>query len=285
MLASLGYFLGAVLCRILPLPALYRAARGIAGLCHAFQPANRSAVRANLRVVLGENAPESEIRRRTRLVFCNFAERLVDFLRLSSIAPEELARAFVIEGEEHLEQARKMAGGRILFLTAHMGNWEWGAARLGLSGELHGVVARRHEADSVERMFRSRRRAFGLQVLEERHSAPGVVSLLRSGAAVGMLVDRDVTREGMTASFFGRRARVPRAHVSLALRAGAVILPGFVVCEPGGRYRLIFEPALDPRELGGVRAGVNACLAVLEKYIRRYPDQWLVFEPMWPEVA
>jgi KDO2-lipid IV(A) lauroyltransferase len=285
MLPSLGYFLGAALCRMLPLPALYRLAHGIAGLCHAFQPANRRAVRSNLRVVLGETASEPEIRRRTLRVFCNFAERLVDFLRLSTVAPEELERAFVIEGEEHLERARKLAGGKILFLTAHMGNWEWGAARLGLSGELHGVVAMRHEADAVERMFRSRRGSFGLHVMDERQSAPGVVSMLRAGSPVGMLVDRDVTRDGMNASFFGRRARVPRAHVSLALRAGAVILPGFVVCEPGGRHRLIFEPALDPRELGGVRAGVNACLAVLEKYIRRYPEQWLVFEPMWPEVA
>ncbi len=285
MIASLGYILGAALCRVLPRGALYRLAHLLADLCYLVRRSMRRAVRSNLRVVLGEGPSESEIARRSRRVFHNFSERMVDFLRLGTISPEELEQTFVIEGEEHLRRAREISRGSVLFLTAHMGNWEWGAAWLGLSGDLQGVVARRHEARGVEKLFRRRRGAFGLTVLEERRSAPGVLGLLRAGSSVGMLVDRDVTREGLDARFFGRLARVPRAHVSLALRAGATILPGFVVVEPGGRHRLIFEPPLDPRALGGVRGGVEACLTVLEKYIRRYPEQWLVFEPVWPGAA
>lgn len=285
MIASLGYLVGAAMCRVLPRDVLYRLAHLLADLCYLVRRPMRLAVRSNLRVVLGEGASEPDIARRSRLVFHNFSERVVDFLRLGTISPGELEHAFVIEGEEHLRRAREISRGPVLFLTAHMGNWEWGAAWLGLSGDLQGVVARRHEARSVEQLFRRRRGAFGLTVLEERRSAPGVLGMLRAGNSVGMLVDRDVTRGGLDARFFGRLARVPRAHVSLALRAGAAILPGFVVCEPDGRHRLIFEPPLDPRRLGGVQGGVEACLAVLEKYIRQYPEQWLVFEPVWPGVA
>jgi lauroyl/myristoyl acyltransferase len=282
VLASLGYTVGDLLCRVLPVPALYGLAHRVADLCYWVNRPARRAVCANLTVVLGPRAPRKRIQALGRRVFRNFAERLVDFLRLRTLPPEELERAFDVEGREHLDRA-VASGAPVLFLTAHLGNWEWGAAWLGRKGVLQAVVARRHAADSVERLFQRRREASGLQVFGERNSAPGVLGLLRSGGTVGMLVDRDVTHEGATADFFGRPTRMPRAHVSLALRSGAVILPGFVVREPGGRQRLIFEPPLDPRELGSREGGLEACLKVLEKYIRRYPEQWMVFEPVWPE--
>ena len=154
---------------------------------------------------------------------------------------------------------------------------------IGASFWIDRSFARAHAAPGVERLFVERRQANGLSVFPERHSVPGVVGLLRSGGGVGMLVDRDITHEGARADFFGRPTRMPRAHVSLALRTGAVILPGFLVREAGGRQRLVFEPPLDPRQLGGLEGGVEACLKILEKYIRRYPEQWMVFEPVWPE--
>jgi len=285
MFSTAGYFLGQALCRVLPRGFLYALAHSLADLCHLARRSRRQAVRENLRVVLGPEVPEAELRAMGRRVFRNFAERVVDFLRLAALAPEELRESFVIEGGEHLERARRDARGPVLFLTAHLGNWEWGAALMGLSGELQGVVARRHSARAVECLFRRSRGLFGLTVFEEQSSAPRVLGLLRSGASVAMLADRDVTRGGRSAEFFGRPARVPRGHVCLALRAGATILPGFVVCEANGRHRLIFEPPLVPEQLGSVERGVDVCLGVLEKYIRRYPEQWLVFEPVWTGAA
>jgi lauroyl/myristoyl acyltransferase len=282
VLASLGYALGDLLCRVLPVPALYGLAHRLADLWYAVRPPARRAVCANLEVVLGPRAPRQRIEALGRRVFRNFAERIVDFLRLKALPPGELERAFDVEGREHLDQALE-GGAPVLFLTGHLGNWEWGAAWLGQRGVLHGVVARAHAAPGVERLFVERRQANGLTVFPERHSAPGVVGLLRSGGGVGMLVDRDITHEGARADFFGRPTRMPRAHVSLALRTGAVILPGFLIREADGRQRLVFEPPLDPRQLGGLEGGVEACLKILEKYIRRYPEQWMVFEPVWPE--
>jgi lauroyl/myristoyl acyltransferase len=284
ILDSAGYALGDLLCRVLPVPVLYRLAHALADLWYAVNPPARRAVCANLGVVLGPRAPRRRIEALGRRVFRNFAERIVDFLRLKTLPPGELERAFDVDGREHLDRALA-SGAPVLFLTGHLGNWEWGAAWLGRKGVLQGVVARRHGDRQVERLFVERREANGLRVFPERHSAPGVLELLRSGGAVGMLVDRDVTHEGAPADFFGRPTRMPRAHVSLALRAGAVILPGFLVREEGGRQRLVFEPPLDPRALGGLEGGVEACLRVLEKYIRRYPEQWMVFEPVWPEAG
>ncbi|MBI5836680.1 MAG: lysophospholipid acyltransferase family protein [Candidatus Eisenbacteria bacterium] len=276
--------MGDLLCRALPVPALYRLAHFLADVCFAVRASAREAVCGNLRVVLGPRVSEARVRTLGRRVFRNFAEGIVDFLRLGALPPGELEQAFEVEGREHLEQAVR-SGSPVLFLTGHLGNWEWGAAWLGRKGVLKGVVAQRHPAQGVERLFRERREAFGLRVFTERDCAPGVLGVLRAGGTVGMLGDRDVTHDGTRADFFGRPTRVPRAHVSLALRSGAVILPGFVLRQPDGRQLLIFEPPLDPRVLGGREGGVDACLKVLEKYIRRYPEQWMVFEPVWPDAG
>jgi KDO2-lipid IV(A) lauroyltransferase len=46
-----------------------------------------------------------------------------------------------------------------------------------------------------------------------------------------------------------------------------------------------FEPALDIPHTGDreadVREGVRRFAAVLERYVRRAPEQWTVFEDVW----
>jgi lauroyl/myristoyl acyltransferase len=32
-----------------------------------------------------------------------------------------------------------------------------------------------------------------------------------------------------------------------------------------------------------IKAGVQKMARVMEKYIRQYPDQWLMFQPIWDE--
>jgi KDO2-lipid IV(A) lauroyltransferase len=99
-----------------------------------------------------------------------------------------------------------------------------------------------------------------------------------------MLADRAITGVGERVPFFGRPALLPSAHVALALRTGAVLLPAFAHRE-GNVLHAAFEPELELVRTGDrdadIRDGVRRWAAVLEPQIRVAPEQWSVFEPVW----
>jgi KDO2-lipid IV(A) lauroyltransferase len=101
---------------------------------------------------------------------------------------------------------------------------------------------------------------------------------------LGVLADRAVTGVGERVPFFGRDALLPSAHVALALRTGAALIPAFAHRE-GHALRADFEPELVLARTGDrdadVRDGVRRWAEVLERHIRVDPAAWSVFEPVW----
>jgi KDO2-lipid IV(A) lauroyltransferase len=285
LIAFLLYKLGSLLTHLLPLPLIYRFADFLADLNFLVNTRSRRAVLANLAHVFAGAPPPSPPRRVARQVFRNFARNIVDFLRLPRLDREALEREVQVQGWEWVDQAR--AGGRgVIFLSLHLGNWEWAGAFFALEGIHMKAVALEHGAGRVTRFFSERREAKGIEVLPLSGSTFAMLEWLRAGGAVGMIGDRDYAHQGIEAHFFGSPVVMPRAYASLALKTGAAIVFCAVVREGKG-FRLHIEPPILvapfealPVELR-VRALVEHCLRLFETAIRRNPEQWSVFVPLW----
>jgi KDO2-lipid IV(A) lauroyltransferase len=86
--------------------------------------------------------------------------------------------------------------------------------------------------------------------------------------------------------FFRRPAATTSALAALALRTGAPVIPVFALPLPHGRYRCIYEHAVDPPRADtpdAVREFTQRCTDVLEMYVRRHPDKWLWMHRRWRE--
>jgi KDO2-lipid IV(A) lauroyltransferase len=68
------------------------------------------------------------------------------------------------------------------------------------------------------------------------------------------------------------------------MAARAPIVPAFSIMEAPGRYRGVVEPPLDlkygPDRREALKHNLRQVAAVFERYIRRYPDQWYIVEPL-----
>ena len=139
------------------------------------------------------------------------------------------------------------------------------------------------ETGELARAINRARARMGLRFVET-DSAFGIARILKRGGILGMLSDRAVTGVGERVPFFGRPALLPSAHVALALRTGAVLLPGFAHRD-GEVLRAVFEPELDLQRTGDrdadLRAGMRLWAAALERHVAQAPEQWSVFEPVW----
>ncbi|MCY4077895.1 MAG: lysophospholipid acyltransferase family protein, partial [Acidobacteria bacterium] len=91
-------------------------------------------------------------------------------------------------------------------------------------------------------------------------------------------------RSALEVTFFRRPASTTSAIAALALRTGAPIIPVFALPMPRGRYRLVYEPPVEPPgpdDPDPVRTYTQRCTDVLEEYVRRYPHLWLWMHRRW----
>jgi len=109
-------------------------------------------------------------------------------------------------------------------------------------------------------------------------------SILKDNGILALLGDRDFSENGVVMNFFGRPAKIPKGPAAFCLKTGAALVPVFMLRERGDRFRLVFE---DPivycagNRDNGVEKLISRYLAVIEDYVRRYPEQWFMFREVW----
>jgi len=270
MLALLGFRIADEIVRHLPLSGSRRLARGLARLAFALRVPARRRLEDNWRRLI-PSAGAGEVTHLARDAFEHFALSVVDFLRLSRLEPASVAREVEVRGAQHLEAARNSGRGVIL-LSAHMGNWEWGAAFLSALGEHIRVAAREQSGRALEAWFERRRERHGVSRLEGRPLWLSAARALRRREWVALMGDRDAALPGGVRS---ESVSVCAWSAALARRTGAVILPAVILHRPEGGYAACFEAPITPRECasGGYRA-------VVRRALDRHPGQWLGFEPI-----
>jgi len=99
----------------------------------------------------------------------------------------------------------------------------------------------------------------------------------------------DVVRpgEGVRVRFFDAEAEMSSAPARIALRTGSRVLTTVVARDPADPMRLVpyidfdigFEPTGD--EEADVKALTQAMASSFEGFVRRFPEQWFAFRPVW----
>jgi KDO2-lipid IV(A) lauroyltransferase len=212
---------------------------------------------------------------------------MVDFFRLLSMElGESKSFARLFEGRHNLDAA--LAQGRgVILLTAHLGHWEIGGLGLRALGYPLAVVTIRHNSVFTNRLINTLRSRHGIRVIELGDSPFDTIEIVRAlndQAVVAMLGDRAFSERSAPATFFGREVQLPVGPILLAMATGSPVVPAFSVMKAPGQYLGIIEPALNlrngPEREDALRHNLQQVVAVFERYIRRYPDQWFQIDPM-----
>jgi len=277
--------LGACLAA-LPEPVAMAMANRVGDALFRVRRDQRSTVSANLRRVL-DAGPDDDalVDRWAHRSFRAYARYWVEGARLGRTPPTEVEERTFVRGLDYLVDGMA-AGNGVIMALPHVGSWEYGGAFLATQDLPMTSVAERLEPPELFDFFVEQRAAMGLTIVPlDAHSGSSLMSTLRRGGLVGLLSDRDVAGNGVEVDFFGERTTMPPGPATLALRTGAVLVTGAVYSGPGSDHRAIVEPPLDTSRQGSLRADVSRLTQEIatrfEGLIRRAPEQWHVFQPLW----
>jgi KDO2-lipid IV(A) lauroyltransferase len=241
--------------------------------------------RRNLELALPDVSSEERDRILHRL-FRSLGWQLVEFCRMARYTPENTRNWIRTEGLEHYLAAEARGKG-VLIVTGHMGAWELSSFYHSLMGHPMGMVIRRLDNRPLDEFVNGIRCLHGNRVLHKDDFARGLLTAMRKGETVGILMDTNMTPpQGVFVEFFGHEACTASGLARVALKTGAAVLPGFMLWEEAERrYVLHFGPQLAFERTSDGEADIVAatqqCTRVIESWIRRYPDQWLWIHRRW----
>jgi KDO2-lipid IV(A) lauroyltransferase len=260
-------------------------AGGLAWTIYRLHGRLRRVGRRNLQMALPELTAE-EHDRILRGVFRHLGWQLVEFCRMPRYTLENTRDWLRTEGLEHYLAAQARGKG-VLIVTGHLGAWEISGIQHSLMGYTMSVVIRPLDNRLLDKFVNDNRCRLGNRMLPKNEFARGMLTAMRAGQTVAILMDTNMTPpQGEFVEFFGQPACTATGLAHMARKTGAAVLPGFMVWEPAERhYVLHFGPELKIPRSDDVAADILAttqiCTTAIESWIRRYPDQWLWIHRRW----
>jgi KDO2-lipid IV(A) lauroyltransferase len=262
-----------------------RLGAGVGALAYRILPRLRGVGQRNLKLALPElGAAERE--RILRGVFRSLGWQLAEFCRMDRYTTANTKDWICYEGLENYRQAQAEGKG-VLIVTGHLGAWELSSYYHSLMGNPMGMVIRRLDNRRLDAFVNGIRCRHGNKVLHKDDFARGLVTAMRRGETVGILMDTNMTPpQGVFVEYFGQQACTAQGLARVALKTGAAVLPGFVVWEAAeGRYVLHFGERIRVEKSGDAEtdavALTQAFTRVIESWVRRYPEQWLWIHRRW----
>jgi KDO2-lipid IV(A) lauroyltransferase len=226
----------------------------------------------------------SEVQAIARAMFRHFGRLLFEMLKFSTLSPAAMMQRVEFEGEDRARLAYGQGRG-VLFFTGHFGFWELHAIVHGLQLRPIGVLARALDNPHLNTLLEQVRGRTGNTVIYRQGAVRRVLKTLAAGEGVAMLIDQHMhSADAIWVDFFERPAATTSTLAVLALRTGAPVVPVFAMPVGRGRYRMIYEHAVEPPAGEGpeaVREFTQRCTDVLEMYVRRNPELWLWMHRRW----
>ena len=225
-----------------------------------------------------------------RGVYRSLGWQLAEFCRMERYTRANTVDWIRYEGLERFLEAEALGKG-VLILTGHLGAWELSSFYHSLMGHPMGMVIRRLDNRFLDAFVNRIRCLHGNKVLHKDDFARGLITAMRAGESVGILMDTNMTPPaGEFVEFFGHLACTASGLARVALRTGAAVVPGFLLWEAAerngkGGYVLHFGERVEVESTDDAEADILAltqcCTSVIEDWVQRYPEQWLWIHRRW----
>lgn len=268
---------------LLPYPVILSIGKLLGRLYYQVAARQRQRAIRQIRESLGFSVTEAQTI--IQKLFMNIGQMVLEVMYTPKLTPDNVEKYITIEHSEYLAEALEQGRG-VVFLTAHIGNWEWLGAALAFAGFPMTSVIKRQPNDQHTRILNEFRSMVGIELFASGgNEMIGAARALKKGKILGFLSDQDGGRNGIWLSFLEKMASTPQGAAVFAKKFKAPLVPGFILRKPEGGHKVFFYPPLYYEDTGDTERDIKNLTAryteIIEDVIRQHPDQWLWFQKRW----
>lgn len=200
--------------------------------------------------------------------------------------PEEYIRQHISFADSHTITDLLKKGKGLIILTGHFGNWELCALSVPvIVPERYTIVVQKQRNPYVNNFMSRMRSRFGSKLVVMERALRESLRALSDNESVALIADQSGPESGIYADFFGRPASTHQGPAVFQIRSGAPMILVMLIREGLEQFRIELEE-IDTQGLTGsneekIKEITRRHVSALERYIRRYPEQWLWMHNRW----
>lgn len=274
--------IGTAIVPLLPRWLCYQLGQFFGALAFALDRRGARVALGNLEVALGKDFSLEQRRNIARRSYQNFATMLLDFLWSPRLTKSNFRRYIDIKNLERAER-QTGAGHSAIVASIHYGNFEWMSLTMGFLGYPAEIVAEAQKNSMINPILERARIRSGHTVIPRKRAIVRLFKTLQRGGRVALLVDLTVhpRNPAVVIECFGLKTCVTLAHSWLHQRTGAPIIPAHCEPLPGGKYRVVCHPKIEPPANASAAEIAQACWDCFEPVLRKDPAPWLWMYKHW----
>jgi KDO2-lipid IV(A) lauroyltransferase len=233
----------------------------------------------------GNDKSPSEIKRLAKDVFRMIGMNGSDSIRGFSITKlEEDEKVMITNGVEHAEAARAKGKG-VMFLTSHLGAFEFLGMELAFRGFKPLIVGTPLKDKRLNDLLWANRIKLGATPVERGKDTLKVIKNLKSGGSMIILIDQDTKVKSRFVNFFGIPCATPVGASIIAMKTGAAVVPVLIHLRDDLMQEFNYYPEIPMSNTGDedfdLVTNTQRMSDVSEIEIRKYPSQWVWMHERW----
>jgi KDO2-lipid IV(A) lauroyltransferase len=239
----------------------------------------------HLGLAFGKEKSTREILDLSKEVYIMLAKNGADVIRSWSVETlEQLQKFVVVEGKEHADRAVAKGKG-VIYFTGHIGAFELMISAMGLNGMPFLVVGTELKDERLNDIIVRFRNKHGSEPIQRGRETFKLIKTLKSGGAVGMLIDQDTKVKSRFVNFFGMPASTPVGAAVMAMKTGATVVPALIHLGKDNLQHMVLYPEVEMVNTGDEEkdmiTNTQTLTTILEEAIRRNPAQWVWMHERW----
>jgi len=249
---------------------------GLAKLADLIDSKHKKVVYQNLEHVYKDKISESEKKAIYKGCHKNLMMVILQVMRSFKATPEEIEKEVSFKNLHFIQEAQK-EGKKLIFVSAHYGNWELGAVAISsLITPVTAIYKKFNNAYFDDYLIASRSR-FSMHLAEKRGAIKHFVKALKNDQSVMLMMDQSINeKEGVEVDFLGQKAIQTAAPAFLARKFDALIIPIFMDVEHKNEI-YICEPITTDKSNNADKDIAEASQKLsnaLSEVVKQHPEPW-----------
>lgn len=247
----------------------------LAFIAYTVNKKHKKIAQANLDLVYGDSVSQARKIEIIKNSYKNSIYSLYEFIDNQSLDLVGFEKKISLVNEHYMSDAIK-SGRKIILITAHYGNWEFGNTYIPLKYGPTTMVGRPMNNQYLNAELDRTRTRNNTQMLTKQDASRGLVKALKEGRILGLVIDQH-PNFGIEVEFLGQRVLQVDSATRLAIKFDALIVPLFFTMKSFGKYEAKFYEPIDHKnfdESDKIQILTQAQADVMSEHILKLPEQW-----------
>lgn len=255
----------------------------LASLAHKLAGKRNRIIQANLNFAFGDSLSTDKKKKIEHYCYKNLALNLLQVMENKRNTAHDLAKQVAFENrgmvDLYLSQNRPL-----IFISAHHGNWEIGAASLAALITPITSIYKGLDNDAFNPYLLEARTRHRLNLVEKNGAIKHLARALKNNQCVSLLIDQSSNaKSGVKVDFFNHPTYHTSAAAQLSRKYNAPIIGLYIYTDDEENYTIRF---MEPIEVQGedeqsILDATQRQVDDLEKVIREHPKFWFWCHKRW----